>query len=311
MPQLTRRRTILAKIETSYGVDPTPTGAANAILVRNLNITPQNSEIVSRDLVRPYLGNSEQLQASTHVTLDFEVEMAGSGTAGTAPAYSPLLRACGLSETVSAGVSVTYAPVSSGFESVTVYFNVDGTLHKVTGARGTVELNINARQIPVYKFSFTGIYNAPTAASLPTVTYTAFQTPLVANNTNTTGFSFFSYSGVLESLNLNVGNTVNYRTLIGSESVIVTDRKATGTCQIEAPAVGTKDFFAAALTDGSLGSLDVTHGTTGGNKVQIVSTRIDLQNPTYADNNGINMLNMPFVAVPSTAGNDEFSIVVK
>lgn len=311
MPQLTRRRTILAKIETSYGVDPTPTGAANAILVRNLNITPQNSEIVSRDLVRPYLGNSEQLQASTHVTLDFEVELAGSGAAGTAPAYGCLLRACGLSETVSTGVSVTYAPISTGFESVTVYFNVDGTLHKITGARGTVELNINARQIPVYKFTFTGLYSAPIATALPTVTYTAFQTPLVANNDNTTGFSFFSYAGVLESLNLNVGNTVNYRTLVGSESVIVTDRKTSGTCQIEAPAIGTKDFFAAALADGTLGALDITHGTAGGNKVQITSSRIDLSNPSYTDNNGINMLSLPFVAVPSTAGNDEFSIVVK
>lgn len=311
MPQLTRRRTILAKIETTYGTDPTPTGSANAILVRNLNITPQDSEIVSRDLIRPYLGNSEQLQASTHVTLDFEVEMAGSGTAGTAPAYGPLLRACGLSETVDTGVSVTYAPISSSFESVTIYFNVDGTLHKITGARGNVELTINARQIPVYKFTFTGLYNAPTAASLPSVTYTAFQTPLVANNDNTTGFSFYSYSGVLESLSMNVGNAIAYRTLIGSESVIQSDRKTSGTVQIEAPGIGTKDFFAAALADGTLGGLDITHGTTGGNKVQVVSTRIDIANPSYNDNNGINMLSIPFVAVPSTAGNDEFSIVVK
>lgn len=311
MPQLTRRRTILAKIETTYGTDPTPTGAANAILVRNMNITPQNSEIVSRDLIRPYLGNSEQLQASTHVTLDFEVEMAGSGTAGTAPAYGPLLRACGLSETTSSGVSVTYAPVSTGFESVTIYFNVDGTLHKITGARGNVELTINARQIPVYKFTFTGLYNAPTAASLPSVTYTAFQTPIVANNTNTTGFSFYSYSGVLESLSVNVGNEINYRTLIGSESVIQTNRATSGTVQIEAPALGTKDFFAAAIAEGTLGGLDVTHGTTSGNKVQVVSTRIDIANPSYQDNNGINMLQIPFVAVPSTSGNDEFSIVIK
>ena len=311
MPQLTRRRTILAKIETTYGTDPTPTGAANAILVRNLNVSPQNAEIVSRDLVRPYLGSSEQLLAGNHVTLDFEVEMAGSGAAGTAPAYGPLLRACGLSETTSAGVSVTYAPISSSFESVTIYFNVDGTLHKITGARGNVELTISARQVPTYKFSITGLYNAPTAAALPTVTYTAFQMPLVANNTNTTGFSFYSYSGVLESLNVNVGTAPTYRQLIGSESVLVTDRKTTGTVQIEAPAIGTKDFFGAALTDGTLGALDITHGTTGGNKVQISSSRIDIQNVSYNDNNGIQMLNIPFVAVPSTAGNDEFSIVVK
>jgi hypothetical protein len=39
MPLLTRKRLIVAKIESTYGTDPTPTGA-NAILVRNLEITP-------------------------------------------------------------------------------------------------------------------------------------------------------------------------------------------------------------------------------------------------------------------------------
>ena len=66
MPLLTRRRTILAKLENTYGVDATPTGSANAILIRNLNVTPLNAEVASRDLVRPYLGNSEQLIASKH-----------------------------------------------------------------------------------------------------------------------------------------------------------------------------------------------------------------------------------------------------
>ena len=68
MPLLSRKRVILAKTEVTYGTDPTPTGAANAILVRNLSITPQNSEIVSRDLVRPYLGASEQIEAGVHVS---------------------------------------------------------------------------------------------------------------------------------------------------------------------------------------------------------------------------------------------------
>lgn len=311
MPQLTRRRTILAKIETTYGTDSTPTGSANAILIRNLNVSPVNSTVVQRDNYRPFLGNFEQLLADTHVSIDFEVEMAGSGTAGTAPAYGPLLRACGLAETTTASTSVAYAPVSSGFESVTMYFNNDGVQHKITGARGSVEVNINAKQIPVFKFTFMGIYNAPTAVSLPTVSYTAFQTPLVANTTNTTGFSFFGASPVLESLSLNVNNTVDYRNLIGSQYVQLADRKTSGSAVFEAPTLATKDYFAVAASDGALGALDITHGTTSGNKVQISSSTIDIANPTYSDNNGIVMLNVPFVAVPTTAGNDEFTITVK
>ena len=44
------------------------------------------------------------------VEVTFEVEMAGSGTAGTAPAFGPLLKACGNSETIVTDTSVTYAP---------------------------------------------------------------------------------------------------------------------------------------------------------------------------------------------------------
>lgn len=309
MPLLSRKRTILAKLESNYGVDPTPTGAANAVLVRNLSITPLNAELVGRDLVRPYLGASEQLIASNYVSVEFEVEMAGSGTAGTAPAYGPLLQACGMLETDGAS-DVTYTPVSASFGSVTLYYNVDGVLHKVTGARGNVEMQIQAGQIPVFRFSFTGLYNAPTDTAAPAVTYTAFQTPQAANNDNTTGFSLFSYSGALSSLNLNLNNQVQYRTLIGAEDVLLTDRGVTGEVVFEAPLIGTKDFFSLALGN-TLGALDITHGTVAGNKVQITSSRVDISNPTYQDQNGIHMLQVPITLVPSTAGNDEFSIVVK
>ena len=310
MPLLSRKRTILAKTEVTYGTDPTPTGLANAILVRNLNITPLNAELASRDLVRPYLGASEQLLASSYVAVDFEVEMAGAGTAGTAPAYGPLLLACGMSETLVALATATYTPVSTAFKSVTIYYNVDGVLHKITGARGNVELNIAAGQIPTFKFSFTGLYNAPTDTAAPTVTYTSFQTPLVANNDNTTGFSLFSYSGILSSLALNLSNAVAFRNLIGLEDVLMTDRQVNGTCVIEAPSIATKDFFSIALAN-ALGALDITHGITAGNKVQITSARVDISNPTYQDMNGIQMLQIPLTLVPSTAGNDEISIVVK
>lgn len=308
MSLLSRKRTILAKIEGTYGTDPTPTGSANAILVRNLSITPLNAELASRDLVRPYLGASEQLIASSYVGVEFEVELAGSGTAGTAPAYGPLLRACGMNE--ADGVSdVVYTPESSSFESVTIYYNVDGVLHKVTGARGNFEISIQSGQIPTFKFTFTGLYNAPTDTAAPSVTYTAFQTPLAANNDNTTGFSLFSYSGALSSLSLNMNNSVTYRTLIGAEDVLLTDRSVSGQVVFEAPTIAEKDFFTLALGN-TLGALDITHGTTAGHKVQIQSSRVDISNPTYQDLNGIHMLQVPLTLVPSTAGNDELSIKV-
>ena len=66
MALLTRKRLILIEEESTYGTDPTPTGD-DAVLVRDLSITPQQSDVVSRDLIRPYLGASEQLLANTRV----------------------------------------------------------------------------------------------------------------------------------------------------------------------------------------------------------------------------------------------------
>ena len=54
MALLTRKRVILIEAESSYGSDPGVV-AADAVLVRDLSITPQSSDVVSRDVVRPFL----------------------------------------------------------------------------------------------------------------------------------------------------------------------------------------------------------------------------------------------------------------
>jgi hypothetical protein len=309
MSLFTRKQTILAKIESSYGVDPTPTGAANAMLVGNLQYTPINAEQVNRIGVKGYLGNGDTLLTQLSTQVSFEIELAGAGAAGTAPAWGPLLRACGFSETIDTGVDVTYAPRSTGFESVTIYFNNDGILHKMLGARGTFELDVTVKQIPVLKFTFTGKYTAPADTAVPTCDFSDFQIPKIPSTANTTNFSLFSYAGALESLQLNLGGEVNYRTLIGDESVLFVDRKPSGIMVIEAPLLATKDFFAIAAA-GTTGALALQHGQTAGNIVTLSAPRVSLGNIGYQDSEGVQMLSLPFVIAPDS-GNDELEIVVK
>lgn len=309
MPRLLRKRLILIETETTYGTDAAPDGA-DAVLVRDLNITPQQSDTVNRDLIRPYLGASEILLANTRVECTFSVELAGSGTAGTAPQYGKALQACGLSETIVASTSVTYAPVSASFDSVTIHYNIDGVRHKVTGARGTFVMNTSVGEIPTIDFTFTGVYNAPDDSALPTATYANQATPLIFKNGNTDTFSLLGYSGCLQSVSMDLGNTLVYRELIGCDKeVLITDRASNGTVVIELPTIAEKDYFTAALTDGTLGDLTFQHGTVAGNIVDFASSRIDIGDVSYSDQDGIAMLNMPYTAIPSTAGNDEFTLV--
>ena len=308
MALLTRKRLILLKKETTYGTDSTPAGT-DAVLVRDLSVTPLQSDVVSRDLVRSYLGASEQLLANTRVECQFTVELAGSGTAGTAPRYGAALQACGMSETLVAVTSATYAPISTAFSSCTIYYNLDGVLHKITGARGTFTLNAEVGQIPSIQFTLTGIYVPPTDTAAPAVTYSAQATPLIFKQGNTSAFQFYAYAGCLQSVTLDVGNTVVYRELVGcTKEVLITQRATTGTVMIEAVTIATKDYFAAALNDGAAGNLTFLHGTTAGNRVTLTSARTDLGDPSYGDTDGIAMLNLPYTAIPSATGNDEFTL---
>jgi len=308
MALLLRKRLILIETESSYGTDPTPTGA-DAVLVRDLNITPQQSDVVNRDVVRPYLGASEQLLANTRVECSFSVELAGSGAAGTAPQYGKALQACGLSETIVADTSVTYAPVSASFSSVTIYYNIDGLRHKVTGCRGTFSINCTVGEIPTIDFTFTGVYVAPDDSALPSATYANQASPLIFKNGNTSSFQLLSFAGALQAFSFDLGNNLVYRELVGgTKEVLLTDRAGTGSTTLEAVSIASKDYFAAALTDTSLGNLDFTHGSTAGNIVDFASTRVDIGDVSYSDQDGIAMFNIPYTCVPSTSGNDEFSL---
>jgi hypothetical protein len=111
-------------------------------LVRDLSITPLQSDVVDRELIRPYLGASEQLLANTRVEVTFQVEMAGSGTGGTAPAFGRVVQACGFSQTITAAAitgtaqagaagSITLASGSSATTNIYV-----GMVITITGGTG-------------------------------------------------------------------------------------------------------------------------------------------------------------------------------
>ena len=309
MPIFARKKILLVKIEPTYGVDAVPTGAVNAVLARNVRITPLEQMLEERGVVTPgYFGGQEQIVAGDYVKIEFEVEVAGSGAAGTAPAYGPLLRACALSETVTATVKTEYKTVSSGFEAATTYFYVDGKLCKLLGMRGTVTLRFNSKGIPVYAFAFTGLYTPVTDGANPTPTLTGFKAPLAVNRANTPTFTLHGYAAKVAAFEAGLNNEVVYRNLIGEESVQIVDRKPAGQLKIEDVPVATKDFIGIARA-GTKGALQLIHGTTAGYKVQIDAPVVQLLKPTVDEVDGTQMLGLDLLLLPS-AGNDEMTITV-
>jgi len=123
-----RKKVILAKIESVYNTDPTPTGAANAIAIRNaaFDFTPLELAYVDRDIVRHTLGHDVQLVAASSVRLRCEVELAGSGAAGTPPAWGPLLRACAMAQ-VTLGSAHANTAQAGGASTITLHATGSGS----------------------------------------------------------------------------------------------------------------------------------------------------------------------------------------
>src|SRR5512146_738858 len=135
---LKTRAVILAEKEITYGTDPTPLPATNAILVESPEIEVLGKKL-ERNYTKSYFGTLAPVNIGEGIKISFTAELKGSGTAGTPPEIGVLLEACGMTHTNSPGVSDTYDPNSdleSVQGSVTIYFYQHNICHKVTGCRG-------------------------------------------------------------------------------------------------------------------------------------------------------------------------------
>lgn len=306
-----KKMLLLAKVEATPGVDSAPTAEANAILVRAATPQPIVADQVERNLIRPFKGNSGSLTAGVHSRMQFEVELAGAGTAGMAPKWGPLLQACGFSETLSVGVSAVYQVVSSGEPTLTLYGLLDGVKFKMTHCKGTVRFTLDAKGIPIMAFDFLGVYSPVTDAPLPTgVDYSGFLQPLTVGKVNTPSFSIHGHSGCLSTLGIDVGNALTFRELVNCAKPHSADRKATGTAVFELTTVATKNW-AEQLRLSVEDALTITHGTVAGNTVQIDLPKIQFTGLDLQNQDEVAMLSSQFAINPTVAGNDEIILTVK
>lgn len=318
--RLIRNTAILFKQEVTYGVDPVPTGAANAMLVSNLSINPFNAQNVDRDIIRPYLGASEQLVGTKYVQMGFDVELTGAGTVAIAPAWGPALMACGFAETLTATFRADYTPISTAFTSGTMYWHDDGLMHKATGCRGNVVFKMGINQRPVMSFSFTGLYSTPTVVGNPTAVLTAFKVPQVITDANTgditlggthaTGIAPAIAAGTpypSQGIEIDMGNKVDFNALLGGETVDLTQRSVTAKLMFDLTATDEAAAYAAVEAN-TLTTIGLQHGTVANQKVLVWMPSVQRINPTKGETNGKRLVGFDLRAVP-VSGNDEIRIV--
>lgn len=300
---------VLAKIESVYGTDPTPTVLANALVTMGVPTFDIISNPKERNVPLGHFGKVAPVNVGEGLKLNFTTELKGSGAAGTASRYGCLFRACGMTEAIRAGVDVSYTPNSTqDGESVTLWFYANTTLHKITGCVGTFNIKLSANDIAVVEWQFTGLYAGSghaTTVSFPSPTHETIA-PVIWKNAS---FQYNSISVVIPEFTFDIGNEVvarkNGNGTYGVDRYIIKDRLSKGNMSVEKVALSTLNPF--SIFDGSTQyNISSNSGASAGNICALAVTGATLEVPKYADRDNMQYYDLPFTVNPTiSTGNNE------
>lgn len=307
-PRAWKKKAVILKEETVYGTDPLPTGLANYIEARNVSLTSFEADVVDRNIQQPYFGNGGKIVSTIWSKLSFEVALAPSGVAGTAPKWAAFLGALGFAETISAGVSVTYNLVSASIKGVTAYLNIDGVNYKFIGCRGEAKATLSTKGLPILQVELTSQYTAPVAAAAPVLTTTGWMIEDAVNSVNTGKLTVNGIDLAWSNFDWALGNQVARIDLPGPQrEVAITDRNPTASATVLAPALATFDPYALATSNAPI-LISNTHGTVAGKKVK---TDIKATITNVSEDQIENMLAYKLTFTPTpVSGNDEITLTL-
>jgi hypothetical protein len=299
---------LMAKVEGAEGTKETLT-AAEAIQIANVTFSP-DIEMHVRDILRGTLSRHPSVSGKRKASISFDVELKGSGAAGTPPDYGPLLKGCGYSEAVVASTSVTYKPATNSLSnSFTLAIYMDGVIVRIWGARGNVKLSINSGKHGVLSFEFQGADFEVVDGALLSPSYSAVIPPAFLS----ASLLLDAYAAILSKIDIDTGNTLALRESINSSSghlsCIITGRNPKGSMDPELVTVATYDFYGKWKTPGTIGALSLAASGGAGNICTVSCPKVRYAKISPGDRNGVRTLGLDFEPCLS-AGDDEISIAL-
>lgn len=297
---LTNRGLILGKPEVTYGTDAVPTAAANAILAGNVQVSVDGN-LLTREYLRESISQLSAFVGRKLVRVTFETEIKGSGAAGTAPRHGFLNRMCAMSEVIVGGTSVTYAPISSGFESGDIYAYMDGILHKITGVYGSKKISLPGGQFGKFSWEMQGLFNLPIDAGIAAGAVFDATVPQMVQSQALTLGGYTPIAAALEiDLGVQIGERPDLNSAEGLKGLLVRSRQCRGSIDPEAVIEATHTFW-ANFKNGTLVALAGNLlGSVAGNKVAFTAPKVQYESIAWTDRNGQRAYNTGLRFTPTT-----------
>lgn len=307
----TREQAIYAKIESTPGTYDAPAGS-DAIEVANLKVNPaENLRWIERPIIRASLNPQQGLYGGALMGFEFDVELKGSGTAGTAPRWGRLALGCGMQETVVAVTSVTYTPESTltDHESLSIGYRAGGVYRTAKGCRGTVSLRMAAGEPAMLSFKLVGHINSEADASAPTATYETTRPPPFVGATFTIG----SFASAIAELSIDLQNNVaispDPNGTDGYGEVRVTARNTSGKVNPEAKLIATKDWIGIFRANTTQAIATGVIGGTAGNRWAVSAPAAYIRNPPFGERDEL-LTHELELGFSESSGDDEIAIAL-
>jgi hypothetical protein len=311
MESPTRRSVLAGKTETTPGTAIALAAGDADNLPIGLKADPEVS-LFERNVYDASLSSFQPIVGTQMETISFDLELKGSGSAGTAPKWGKYAKACGMSETVSAGVSVVYAPATPAvFDSMTIAIYRGGIRKMIAGARGSFKYAAKNGDPGMLSFTFKGLYLAVADIALPTPSGVDPTTPKPLLSAL---FAIHSFSACISQIAIDLNNRVNMRECANAASgfagALIMDRNVRASLDPEEELVATMDYYGRWIA-GTAGALTVSHPGAAGNNVVLAGPKAIFTKIAEQDRNGLAALGVDAALVRSSAGgNDELTITL-
>lgn len=309
---ITQRSQLALKVEGTEGTLEAP-AAANAVLCEDLAFSP-NITTHERNTNRATLSRYPAVIGTRAGTITGKVALRGSGTAGTAPDFSPIMKCCGWKETVNAGTSIVYTPIDGDpnlANSYSVVLYRDGKTYTLLGSRGTSKLTAEVGGPMYIEFEIQGALSDIDDAVM--LTGTSYSTPLPSPFLATTvAFTWNSIQALISKFEIDLGVKLAMRPDVNStggvKSFRIVRRDPKFRMDPEECAKGTADWW-SLYTVPTVAALAFTIGATPGNIVGLSLPKAQIVDFGVGDREGLLVNDFGGVASVNSA-DDEIAITL-
>lgn len=283
MALMRRRQELLIGLESTKGTAVVPATALRAYDPAFANATPY----VERRPVGGHWGSRAGVQGERIGTLSLRTELRGDGAASGGwldDGLSALLQIAGMRAV--AGV-YNFTSHYEQHKTATIYGYQDGLLRKLSGCAADLEISAEFGKPVNVQASVSGVWIAPTDASVPTVSHNATLPPRAA----AASLSLHGSATLLvPRWSIRLGNVVTVRADLnvaaGVRCYAVTDRDPVLQIELEQELVATHDAWGRMLA-GTEAAFACTIGSSAGNTIALAAPKVQYRSVEEIDLGGV------------------------